>query len=121
MAKKVLSEVLSKSLMERIQMMYVLFSRLENEVQKNLTDFVDKQKFIPPDRRKQIKHAISRLRSRDIAERARKTRVEIEKRIGAGIERSLASLNIATKRELKALGKKLDSLSAQIQSTKGKV
>ncbi len=110
----------SKVLKERVQAVYDLLGRAEGEVQKNLLDFIDKQTFIPPVRRKQLKSAVQRLRPQDFANRAAKTRAEIRKHVEDGIQKALKALNIATKNELKALGKRLESLSQEIQSVKGK-
>lgn len=110
----------SKVLKERVQAVYDLLGRAEDEVQKNLMDFIDKQTFIPPTRRKQLKSAVQRLRPQDFADRAAKTRAEIRKHVEDGIQKALTALNIATKNELKALGKKLESLSQEIQTVKGK-
>src|SRR5574341_2181930 len=109
-----------KVLKERAQAVYDLLGRAEGEVQKNLMDFIDKQTFIPPARRKQLKSAVQRLRPQDFADRAAKTGTEIRKHVEDGIQKALTALNIATKNELKALGKKLESLSHEIQSVKGK-
>lgn len=121
MVKRLLPQsVVAQLLGYRLTMIADLAGRLEKEVQKNLNNFIDRQAFIPPRRKKQLKKAVARLRSQEIADKARKTRAELLKRMETTIGKTLSAFDIATKKELKDLGKRLEAISSDLQALKGK-